>query len=166
MILRDGSVTLVRRVQPADFNGLLRFLDGLSLRSRYLRFCSGGANLGAAARVATQASDRRFGVVACDLQGDIVAHAEYAVTAPGEAEVAVVVADRLQSRGMARDLIGRLAAEAGARGMRRFLATVLPENAPMLALFRRAFGATVKDSPIECAVSFPVSPSTTARQAA
>jgi RimJ/RimL family protein N-acetyltransferase len=48
---------------------------------------------------------------------------------PSTAEVAVVVADPLQGRGLGRELGRRLADEARERGVRRFTATLLGENA-------------------------------------
>ena len=47
---------------------------------------------------------------------------------PGTAEVAVVVADPLQGRGLGRELGRRLAEEARALGVERFTATLLGEN--------------------------------------
>lgn len=155
VVLRDGTVTVLRRVHPNDAGGLLCFLNGLSPMSVYLRFCSGGANLRAAVVRFTEADTDRVGVVACDLQGNIVGHAEYLLVAPGRAEVAIVVADRLQGMGLARAMIAWLAADADAHGVQRFIASVLPRNAPMLKLFRRAFGARVRDDATMCTVSFP-----------
>src|SRR3712207_4009923 len=47
---------------------------------------------------------------------------------PETAEVAVVVADPLQGRGLGRELGRRLAEEARERGVKRFTATLLGEN--------------------------------------
>lgn len=48
---------------------------------------------------------------------------------PETAEVAVVVGDALQGRGLGRELGRRLAGEARERGVKRFRATLLGENA-------------------------------------
>ena len=154
--MRGGSALLVRGVQPTDADCLLQFLEGLSPESVYLRFCSGGANLSAAARRFTEAADDRWGVVACDSHGALVAHAEYLLLPAGRAEVAVVVADRLHGRGLARGMIDFLGAHARTRGVERFVASVLPTNEPMLALFTYGFGATVRDTPMMCEVSFAI----------
>lgn len=166
LALRDGTVMLVRRVQPGDADGLQRFLKGLSPRSVYLRFCSGGANLNAAVHRFTEVTGERVGVVACDPQREIVAHAEYLLIPSGRAEVAVVVADQLQGRGLARKMIDWLATDAARQGIESFVASVLPENAPMLALFTRAFDATVTESPMMCEVSFPIPQAMAERRAA
>ena len=54
---------------------------------------------------------------------------------PSRAEVAFVVADEFQRRGIASRLLERLAAHARDAGIDRFVAQVLPENAAMLRVF-------------------------------
>ncbi len=165
LVLRDGTQMLMRRVHPCDETGLFELLTLLSPKSIYLRFCSGGANLRAAVLDFTRASDERIGVVACDVTGEIVAHAEYVLTSRSEAEVAVVVADRLQGRGLAREMLEWLAADAGARGIERFIASVLPSNASMLRLFKHAFYARVLEEWPVCELWFPTSISARERRA-
>ena len=57
------------------------------------------------------------------------------------AEVAVLVCDALQGLGLGRALGLALAGRARALGIRRFTATMLPENTAALALFRTISGA-------------------------
>ena len=59
---------------------------------------------------------------------------------PAEAEVAFVVEDRWQRRGLGRLLFTQLLRAAGARGIHRFRADVLADNRGMLDLIAR-FGA-------------------------
>jgi RimJ/RimL family protein N-acetyltransferase len=168
IVLRDGTVLLVRSLHPSDEPGLLRFLSGLSPRSVYSRFCCGGANLRSAVRRFTQTRPECVGVVTCDLLGEIVGHAEYVLTGiPGQAEVAVVIADELYGKGLARQMLQRLVAEAGARGIEEFVASVLPDNSAMLRVFTRAFGAhvAVDDSSL-CDVVFSTGTSRPALRAA
>jgi RimJ/RimL family protein N-acetyltransferase len=54
------------------------------------------------------------------------------------AEIGFTVADAWQGRGIARRLLQHLASIARDRGVAEFEAYVLPENAPMLAVFRRS----------------------------
>ena len=54
---------------------------------------------------------------------------------PETAEVAIVVADALQGRGLGRELGRRLADEARERGVTRFSATLLGENVAAHRLF-------------------------------
>ena len=67
--------------------------------------------------------------------GEIVGHAIYARQEPREAEMAIVVEDRWQSRGIGRLLLSRLAEEAGRRGIEYFTGTVLGENRAALRFF-------------------------------
>ena len=55
----------------------------------------------------------------------------------GRAEVAIVVEDAWQGRGIGRRLLAELLAEAQARGIRRFHADVLADNQRRLTLIRR-----------------------------
>ena len=169
LVLSEGTVVLVRGVRPCDSEGVLRFLRRLSLESVYLRFCSGGVDLRAAMLRFTQAGADTVGIVACDMSGEIVGHAEYVRTGDrGRAEVAVVIADDLQGKGLARALIGGLAADASANRVDEFVATVLPDNPAMLVLFRRAFGARIEEDvdAMLCDVSFSTAVGSMQRRAA
>jgi hypothetical protein len=54
-----------------------------------------------------------------------------------EAEIAIVIQDRWQGRGVGTLLLGQLIGYAEARGIRRFRAYVLADNLRMLNLIRR-----------------------------
>jgi GNAT superfamily N-acetyltransferase len=164
--LRDGTIVLLRPVDGDDADALERFIDALSLQSRYLRFCSGGANWHLIALRLAGVGDDRCGVVASDEAGVIVAHAEYAILKPGVAEVALVVADHLQGKGLGPRLIEWLAGPALAQGVGRFVASVLPGNDPMLTVFTRRFGARVRSLSDACWVRFPVPGAASAAAAA
>jgi GNAT superfamily N-acetyltransferase len=70
------------------------------------------------------------------LVGDeIVGHSMYARQEAREAEMAIVVEDRWQSRGIGRLLLGRLTEEAGRRGIESFTGAVLGENRAALRFF-------------------------------
>ncbi|HZU40192.1 MAG TPA: GNAT family N-acetyltransferase [Solirubrobacteraceae bacterium] len=151
-----GVPLALRAVTGEDEAALARFLDGLTLRSRYLRFCSAGTDTAAVARRLARAGSDRWGVVACERGGEIVGHAEYLIVAPGTAEVAVVVADAAQGQGLGTSLVARVAEHAARHGVTRMVATVLPDNVAMTRLFQRRFGATVRDLGGELRVAFPV----------
>ncbi len=68
-------------------------------------------------------------------EGKIVGHAMYAgLGEGGEAEMAIVVEDAWQSRGVGRLLLSGLAQRARMRGVETFTAEVLRENRRMLGL--------------------------------
>ncbi|MBO0686117.1 MAG: GNAT family N-acetyltransferase [Candidatus Dormibacteraeota bacterium] len=75
--------------------------------------------------------------VAAVVDDEIVAVARYA-RQPGQqaAELALVVADEWQGRGLGRMLLRRLARLARLRGVRVFTGTMLADNRPMLELLR------------------------------
>ena len=62
----------------------------------------------------------------------------YIVVQPGQAEVAFVVIDEYQGRGIGGALMRHLTRIACAAGLRTFIAEVLPENTSMLQLFKRS----------------------------
>ncbi|GAA3101929.1 hypothetical protein GCM10020001_018700 [Nonomuraea salmonea] len=69
---------------------------------------------------------------------EMVAVIRYDRTGPGEAEVAFLVEDAHQGRGVASVLLEHLAATARERGIERFIADVLPANMRMTGLLRQA----------------------------
>src|SRR5688500_10392662 len=98
-VLLDGTTVAVRPVAPGDEAGLARLLDGLSERSRWLRFFSGAADLTGAARLAATMP----GLVAeAGDPAEIVGHVLYAPEGRGRAEVAFEVADAWHGRGIGR----------------------------------------------------------------
>jgi acetyl coenzyme A synthetase (ADP forming)-like protein len=75
---------------------------------------------------------------------------------PGEAEVALTVADSVQGMGLGTILVGHLAAAAAAAGIATFTAEVMPDNYRMLAVFRDSgFPLHVESSFGAMHVSFP-----------
>jgi RimJ/RimL family protein N-acetyltransferase len=67
----------------------------------------------------------------------IVGGARYVVSQAGRAEVAFAIDDSHQKLGIATRLMTHLVAIARAGGLEAFVAEVLPENAPMLKVFKR-----------------------------
>jgi acetate---CoA ligase (ADP-forming) len=141
--LRDGSPVTLRPATTADEPALRSFLAGLCPEARRLRFFSGAADMSSAAHLAAELCEGRFGLVAHDETGALVAHALYIQLDDTRAEVAVEVADHLHDRGLGTILIERLATVAERDGVTHFVAEVLPENHAMLDVFRDGFDARV-----------------------
>jgi GNAT superfamily N-acetyltransferase len=141
--LRDGSQVTLRPMTAADEPALRSFLAGLSPQARRLRFFSGAVDLTSAAHHAGATGAGRYGLIAHDEMGVLVAHALYIPLDHARAEVALEVADHLHDRGLGTLLIERLAAVAEQRGITHFVAEVLPENNAMLDVFRDGFDAHV-----------------------
>jgi GNAT superfamily N-acetyltransferase len=138
VVLRDGSAVTIRPVRACDEGRLLTFLRGLSLASLRYRYFSAGVDLVAEARRDARAGERgQFGLVATTgRDGHIVGHAVYGPTGAGRAEAGLVVADSWQGRGLGTLLLGRLAREAAAVGIRAIETDILAENRPMLEVLR------------------------------
>jgi GNAT superfamily N-acetyltransferase len=71
--------------------------------------------------------------------GEIVGHALYAEEPGGEAEVAPVVEDGWQSKGIGKLLLAGLARKAAGRGVESFTAAALGENRHVLDLMDAVF---------------------------
>lgn len=139
VLLRDGSTMRVRPIRPDDAAALQAFHMAQSERSTYFRFFA------PLRRLPERDLDRLVTVdhvdrVALVVTGgtSIVAVGRYDRVAPDRAEVAFNVADTLQGRGLGSVLLEHLAAAARERGIRTFVADVLPGNARMIRVFTDA----------------------------
>lgn len=160
VVLADGGTVLVRPVRPDDDDRLVGLYERLSDESIYLRFFSPVTRPTAhqIERLTAVDYEDRMALVAL-LGDDVVAVARYDRTHDGEAEVAFTVQDDQQGRGIATVLLEHLAAVAREHGIRRFTASTLPGNRPMLEIFKRA-GFEVRREFAEgvVAIEFPITP--------
>src|SRR4051794_32591544 len=154
--LRDGSTIRVRPTVPEDFDAVKVFLEGLSERSRWLRFFGAGPNLTDAANMAVT-PERSVSLVAVT-GGRVVAHGMYIRETPDAAEVAFAVADDRQGYGIATIMLAHLAELAEAEGIHTFTALVMPDNHRMIGVFRESgYPVDVRSAPDAIEVSFPTS---------
>jgi GNAT superfamily N-acetyltransferase len=135
---RDLTVT-VRRVTESDRDALRRFLSELSLQSSFLRFFSGGRHTG---EHDLDVLLRRSGtgVAAVAVAGArIVGHGMWApaLDAAGTADLALVVADDHQRRGIGTRLAQFVIADARRRGINDLEAHVLSGNDPVHRMISR-----------------------------
>jgi acyl-CoA synthetase (NDP forming)/RimJ/RimL family protein N-acetyltransferase len=140
VVLSDGGTVHLRPVVPSDADALTAFHGRMSTRTRYLRYFGAYPQIPARDLSRFSTVDHRDRVAFVALLGDdIVAVARYERLDHGpSAEVAFVVEDRHQSRGLGPILLEHLAAAARERGIERFVAEVLAENRAMLGVFRAA----------------------------
>src|SRR6266705_2027222 len=140
VVLRDGSTVGVRPVRGGDAPALRALLGGLSDRTRSLRFFTAFPNIDSAVGWAAEVDyDVRYGLVAtAGPERRLVAHAGYEREPghPERAEIAFVVADAFQRRGLGTIMLGQLAEQADATGITSFTAEVLPGNHQMIEVFR------------------------------
>ncbi|ARI51823.1 acyl-CoA synthetase [Streptomyces sp. S8] len=148
VVLRDGGTARIRLITTDDAERLVSFYEQVSDESKYYRFFAPYPRL----------SDRdvhrfthhdyvdRVGL-AVTIGGEFIGTVRYdrineqgrPASAPAdEAEVAFLVQDAHQGRGVASALLEHIAAVARERGIRRFAAEVLPANTKMIKVFRDA----------------------------
>lgn len=148
VVLRDGGTARIRPITTEDAGRLVSFYEQVSDESKYYRFFAPYPRL----------SDRdvhrfthhdyvdRVGLAAT-IGGEFIGTVRYdRIGADGrpasgpadEAEVAFLVQDAHQGRGVASTLLEHIGAVARERGIRRFAAEVLPANTKMIKVFTDA----------------------------
>ena len=138
VLLADGSTVHVRPINPDDADRVVALHSRFSERTRYLRYFSPYPRIPArdlARFVTVDHHDREALVVS--LGDDLIAIGRYErLGDPSpDAEVAFVVEDAHQRRGIGSMLLEHLADAARAVGITRFVAEVLPQNAAMQSVF-------------------------------
>ncbi|MFD9754435.1 bifunctional acetate--CoA ligase family protein/GNAT family N-acetyltransferase [[Kitasatospora] papulosa] len=148
VVLRDGGTARVRPITTDDAERLVSFYEQVSDESKYYRFFAPYPRLSArdVHRFTHHDYVDRVGL-AVTVGGEFIATVRYdriddrgrPASAPAdEAEVAFLVQDAHQGRGVASALLEHIAAVARERGIRRFAAEVLPANNKMIKVFRDA----------------------------
>ncbi|MEV0388607.1 GNAT family N-acetyltransferase [Nonomuraea sp. NPDC050643] len=130
--------TQIRPVRPGDEERIRSFLAGLSLHTQTLRFFTGVSRPAPGlVRALLTLDERRDALVATTDTGEIVAHAMSFKGGCTDVEIAVVVADQWQGRGLGPRLVDTLLIRASVRGARTVGMDVLGENRRVLRLVRR-----------------------------
>ncbi|WP_330454333.1 MULTISPECIES: GNAT family N-acetyltransferase [unclassified Streptomyces] len=148
VVLRDGGTARIRPITTDDAERLVSFYEQVSDESKYYRFFAPYPRLSAkdVHRFTHHDYVDRVGL-AVTVGGEFIATVRYdridatgrPASAPAdEAEVAFLVQDAHQGRGVASTLLEHIAAVARERGIRRFAAEVLPANTKMIKVFRDA----------------------------
>jgi acyl-CoA synthetase (NDP forming)/GNAT superfamily N-acetyltransferase len=145
VLLSDGATVRVRPIRPDDADRIVALHSRLSERTRYLRYFS------AYPRIPPRDLERFVNVdhhareaFVVEQGGDLIAVGRYERLGGHEAdhvnqaEVAFVVEDAHQSRGIGSILIEHLIAAAREEGIEAFVADVLPTNRTMLRVFSEA----------------------------
>ena len=162
ILLRDGSSLHLRPIKSDDVAALLEFHKRLSPRSVYFRYFSPLPELGEErARVLANVDYHNTFALVGELGGRLVGVARYYrdEKAPDRAEVAFLIEDALQGRGIATRMLERLAEIAREKGITTFDAYVLGDNRKMMDVFmhtgfaveRRLDGGVFQ-------VTFPITP--------
>ncbi|MEV8526504.1 GNAT family N-acetyltransferase [Streptomyces sp. NPDC052000] len=148
VVLRDGGTARIRPITTEDAERLVSFYEQVSDESKYYRFFAPYPRLSAkdVHRFTHHDYVDRVGLAAT-VGGEFIATVRFdrinaqgrPASAPAdEAEVAFLVQDAHQGRGVASTLLEHIAAVARERGIRRFAAEVLPANNKMIKVFTDA----------------------------
>ncbi|MFJ2951348.1 GNAT family N-acetyltransferase [Streptomyces sp. NPDC087226] len=148
VVLRDGGTARIRPITVDDAERLVSFYEQVSDESKYYRFFAPYPRLSAkdVHRFTHHDFVDRVGLAAT-IGGEFIATVRYdrigadgaPASAPAdEAEVAFLVQDAHQGRGVASALLEHIGAVARERGIRRFAAEVLPANNKMIKVFTDA----------------------------
>jgi GNAT superfamily N-acetyltransferase len=159
--IRTGATVHLRPIRPDDAGGLIAFHSRLSPRTVYMRFFTFHP-------VLTTREVERFTQVdyvdrlalVVEAAGRIVGVGRYdRLAGTDEAEVAFIVDDEYQHRGLGTLLADELARAAWTQGITVFVADTLAENSGMLEVFH-GIGFPVKSSFDEGVVRirFPIEP--------
>jgi acetate---CoA ligase (ADP-forming) len=142
VILKDGATLHLRPIRQDDEERLLGFFYRMSPHTIYLRFHQVMTHLPKeeARRFCTVDYDSTFALVATsgeEAEEKIIAVGRYARLPRGDAaELALVVEDAYQGRGIGMQLLEQLATIAREKRIRRFEAEVLVENEEMMNVMR------------------------------
>lgn len=153
VVLRGGASVVLRPIRPEDEAGLTALYARLSPETAYQRFFTVLRRLPPdwAHILATVDYDRRMAIVAEAPSGEVIAVARYVYDEKAaEAELAIVVQDQWQNRGLGTILFGHLVAYAAEKGIERLRAYVLADNRRMLDLLSRT--TTVLERSLESGV--------------
>jgi RimJ/RimL family protein N-acetyltransferase len=145
--LRDGTPVEIRAQSPEDEVGMLAALEQTSAQSRQRRFFIPKQHFSDRERDYFMEIDfvNHVGLVSCvDDAGSsrIVGGGRYIISEPGSAEMAFMVIDAWQGRGIGTILARHLIALAREAGLTELVAEVLRENTSMRRVFERLGFAT------------------------
>jgi|GEM_PF-284209 len=141
--LDDGGEVTVRDLRPGDADALVRLHGRCSETTRYRRYFTAKPRLGPSVLdrlVDVDGRDRLALVAATGTELVGVAHLHRARDEPRSGELAVLVEDGHQRRGIGTALVQALVERAAAAGFDRLAAVALPDNDAITRLLHRAAG--------------------------
>ncbi|WP_369134161.1 GNAT family N-acetyltransferase [Modestobacter sp. I12A-02662] len=161
VVAADGGTVHLRPITPEDAEGIVGLMDRSSDQTRYYRFFGPMRRLSDKDLHRFTHVDHDSRVAFVLLLGDELIGVGRYDRYPGtdDAEVAFLIEDAHQRRGLGSVLLEHLAAAAQERGITRFVAEVLSQNAQMVRVFQDA-GYSGKRSYADGVVhlTFPIAP--------
>jgi len=154
--MKDGTVVTIRPIRPEDEPAMVRYHETLSERSVYLRYfhlmnLEQRITHERLTRICFIDYDREMAMVAERRNPD---SGESEILGVGrlskihgttEAEVAVLVSDRYQGRGLGKELLARLLIIGANEKLTRLTAGILPDNRNVLRICEK-LGFSLKHS--------------------
>lgn len=144
-MLKDGTRALLRLIRPSDKRLLASGMQRLSAEGRYRRFHVPKHDLSRAElKYLTEVDSRTHFAIGAVRRGGRreglgIARFVCLRERPNVAEIAIVVADEMQGKGLGRELLVRLSEAARERGIRSFTCEVLATNQIFLSLLASVF---------------------------
>ena len=140
--LRDGSTAEIRALRPEDEADMLAALEQTSAQSLQRRFFVMKRHFSDKERAFFMDIDFKNHVALVARAEEtgrkvMVGGSRYIVFEPGRAEMAFMVVDAWQGRGIGSILMRHLVKIASEAGVQELTAEVLPENSAMLKVFRK-----------------------------
>ncbi|MEZ2143986.1 GNAT family N-acetyltransferase [Bradyrhizobium sp. DN5] len=142
-VLKDGTPVQIRALRASDEADMLAAIERTgpsSLQSRFFVMKRHFSEKERAFFMNVDFSNHVALAALVEEQGrlTIIGGGRYVVTDPGRAEMAFVVVDAWQSRGIGSLLLRHLIDIARAHGMQELTAEVLSDNAPMRSVFAKS----------------------------
>jgi len=140
--LRDGRPIEIRALRPSDEAGMLDAINHTNAESLRRRFFVTKRAFSDKEKAFFMNADfvKHVALVAeieTDGRRTIIGGGRYIVTEPGGAEIAFVVIDDYQGKGIGTLLMRHLAVIGRSAGLKELIADVLPENAAMRKVFSK-----------------------------
>jgi acetyltransferase len=141
--MKDGTQVTIRPIRPEDEPALVRFHETLSERSVYLRYfhlinLEQRTTHERLTRICFIDYDREMALVAVRRnpqtgESDVLGVSRLVkIHGTREAEVAVLISDQWQGRGLGKELLGRLIPIGAAEKLSKLTAGILPDNRGVL----------------------------------
>jgi GNAT superfamily N-acetyltransferase len=140
----------IRPAGPPDAKAITDFINGLSVRTQFLRFFAGVAPPSSGLLRGLCGAGGNADVVIAMQGGCVIGHAMAVDRADGDgalvSDIGLVVTDRWQQRGVGSALLRDVVARAAGRGADRLIMDVLPGNDRMLSIIDRYWPGARRES--------------------
>src|SRR6185437_11822550 len=149
--MKDGTPVTIRPIRPEDEPAMVHFHETLSERSVYYRYfhlmnLEQRTTHERLTRICFIDYDREMALVAETADHEIVGVGRMSkIHGTQEAEVAVLISDKWQGRGLGKELLSRLLVAGADEKLSRLNADILPDNRGVMRICEK-LGFTLKHS--------------------